>query len=101
MRLIDADELWDMATKGIPDGGLLYRIPPSLVDKCPTIEAEPVRHGRWIKQIPNHLGFSNYFVCSQCARVTRTRYKVMMCDDPYCKHCGAKMDLKEGVVESG
>lgn len=51
MRLIDADELYDMATKNIPDGGLLYRIPPSLVDKCPTIDAvEVVRceDCRWI-----------------------------------------------------
>ena len=107
MRLVDADALWlDIAnrsaclhdccprTKG-KKGVLL------LIDEAPTIEAEPVRNGRWIKQIPNRLGLSNYFVCSQCAMVTRTRYKAMMCEDAYCKHCGAKMDLKEGVVESG
>lgn len=58
-------------------------------------EVAPVCHGRWIKQLPNRWGLSDHFVCSQCARVIRTKYRVKICEDAYCKHCGAKMDAKE------
>lgn len=87
MRLIDADELYDMATKNIPDGGLLYRIPPSLVDKCPTIEAEPVRHGRWKLGCHEH---GTSWHCSECDFIVDVQHN-------FCANCGAKMDLEEGV----
>ena len=45
----------------------------------PTIESEPVRHGRWIKQ-ENGLN-----ICSACG-VTRVSHF------PFCGHCGARMD---------
>ena len=60
-----------------------------VIDYCPTVDAEPVRHGRWIYKY-----FDAY--CSNCGwenkadTVTRIRN-----DYPYCPHCGAKMD--EGV----
>lgn len=48
MRLIDADVLkklrHDYIQGRIKFDGNEY----DLIDKCPTIEAEPVRHGRWV-----------------------------------------------------
>lgn len=56
--------------------------------KMPTVEAEPVRHGRW-----EFIGGYGYqYRCSKC----------IMCADHrtnYCPNCGAKMDLDE--VENG
>lgn len=48
----------------------------------PTIDAEPVRHGRWIHDINNIYG------CSECAgRETMSPKKLKN----YCSNCGAKM----------
>ena len=54
----------------------------------PTIEAEPVRHGRWIER-PFLLGTSNF--CSLCDSF----YGMPHGKFKYCPNCGAKMDLEE------
>lgn len=59
------------------------------ISKLPTIEAEPVRHGRWERN-----------TCSVCGNVNPTTFMDMYGDyisvkTPYCPKCGAKMD-KEG-----
>lgn len=48
------------------------------INKQPTIEAEPVRHGRW-------EDCSSGWMCSRCSF---TQIK----DSNYCPNCGAKMD---------
>lgn len=54
-----------------------------------SVDAEPVRHGHWIKNInPAYSPFdgspSEFYVCSKCGEAASKPY-------PYC-HCGAKMD---------
>lgn len=56
-------------------------------DEAQTIEAEPVKHGRWL---PHKIAASS--ICSLCRRVFADETK-------YCPNCGAKMDLKEGESE--
>lgn len=48
-------------------------------DRQPTIDAEPVRHGQWIR--------SGVITgkCSECGKISADRGK-------YCSNCGAKMD---------
>ena len=64
-----------------PDTRCVFR---EYVEVQPTIEAEPVRHGRWLNRKRN--GYA-VLVCSECERekegYTRTAY---------CPHCGVKMD---------
>lgn len=91
MRLIDADVF-----KSYIDCGHLR--PPTetcfselevvrMIDKQPAIDAEPVRHGRWI-ETRNDEGRLIGIVCNQCHNA----------DNPscipgrYCWFCGAKMD---------
>lgn len=66
-----------------------------------TIEAEPVKHGRWIPDDKFPSGKSSIFHCSECyySRTTSVLYtsEKLSQDDPYCKKCGAKMDV-EGVT---
>jgi DNA-directed RNA polymerase subunit RPC12/RpoP len=56
--------------------------------EAPTIEAEPVRHGRWVEGVP--------YICSECGKPAPEEennseyYKCWL--SPYCPHCGAKMD---------
>ena len=51
----------------------------------PTIDAEPVRHGRWMKAF-NLLG-GVVWDCSECCKTSSDH-------GLYCPNCGAKMDLK-------
>lgn len=92
MRLIDADALMKAVEKDF-EGVCVYDVPPSeavsdferIVDSIPTIDAEPVRHGRWDEngRCTNCGGHAPYWA------MATTYYK-----SPYCFECGAKMDLE-------
>lgn len=98
MRLIDADALEDVLlnhgfcycnesdySDGVADGFLLAR---DDVKEAPTIEAEPVRQGHWIKVGCSHYGVSTY-ECSVCHYTDEHNESREV---PYCWHCGALMD---------
>ena len=64
------------------------------VDKIPSADVAPVRHGRWIRP---HWKNSNYCCdCSECGGEAMHReYKWNEKDIyPICPNCGAKMDLE-------
>ena len=89
MRLIDADAL-----KKIVKGRRKAAITLTgvdmvmLIDDAPTIEAEPVKHGRWI-EAENDLRISGY--CSSCGWEAHM-YEDDVIGMPYCPNCGARMD---------
>ena len=58
------------------------------IDEMPTIEAEPVKHGRWIK--PTKINGRNFSIphCSVCEDVPCGVNE----NTHYCPNCGAKMD---------
>lgn len=120
MRLIDADALEDALVNhgfcycgeneyndGVADGFLLAR---DDVKKAPTIDAEPVRRGKWkIKTINTFdlaygtTGYEPVYQCSVCGGVMESYLRLdepIMPEDAnfprYCPNCGAKMD-KEGT----
>jgi hypothetical protein len=76
MRLIDADA---MKSKLV---GSRFHYIRNFLNKQPTIEAEPVRHGRWIVEYPTGSAFGR---CSACKTLGNL-------DWHYCPNCGAKMD---------
>ena len=86
MRLIDADAL-GMAVLGgltiVSPGVVQYANGVmNLIASAPTIEVEPVRHGRWEEyQVPHIV------CCSECDWGTGVQDKYN-----YCPNCGAKMD---------
>ena len=90
MRLIDADALLESgicAEYGYNNNGLLLipmRDVTNSIRNAPTIDAEPVRHGRWIYGITlNH----EWRKCSECL----VSQDIFGCFT-YCPNCGAKMD---------
>ena len=98
MRLIDADKLEDILVNhgfcycnesdysdGVASGFLLAR---DDVKEAPTIEAEPVRQGHWIKVGCSHYGVSTY-ECSVCHYTDEHNESREV---PYCWQCGARMD---------
>lgn len=56
-----------------------------LVDDAPTIDAEPVRHGRW-KAGNSEFGWAEDIDCSECGSMYNFFKK-----PNYCPNCGAKM----------
>lgn len=88
MRLIDADAIlyWE-DDSGIKSMGYVRK---GQIDSMPTIEAEPVKHGRWIDKEDPYGFFDTIPVCSECGHTTKMREKYR-----YCPNCGAKMDLDE------
>lgn len=97
MRPIDADALIkDNGLEGATKYGnrsakqrtksystmMLYEI-EEMIDEAPTIDAEPVKHGRWIDN--NNKTWS----CSICQSwIPDEQHSYAR----YCLHCGAKMD---------
>ena len=61
----------------------------SCIDKCPTVDAVEVVHGRW-EQVQRWATKAKYR-CSVCGREIMSAVKVNIEKYPYC-HCGAKMD---------
>ena len=89
MRLIDADALIDDMCEdcgAFVNGACDKDVCASVlwVRDAPTIDAEPVRHGKWIKF---HDELSK---CSLCNYPTYTRWN----QTDYCPNCGAKMERK-------
>ena len=101
MRLIDADLLKDSLrnleatgtnikyVKGLQDAIDGYF--PQIIDDAPTVDAEPVKHGRWHGR---WIEKNDWIVCSNCNHdilddYYEKRYKYIAC--PYC---GAKMEVE-------
>ncbi len=92
MRLIDADVLLEQMKRR---RGYVGRASDAvcLVEDAPTVEAEPVRRGKW-GEMPSYLPMTQtetanfpFFKCSQCGWMRRrvNEYK-------YCPNCGARME---------
>lgn len=85
MRPIDADAL----LKGRQDHEM---ISTHLIWNAPTIDAEPVRHGRWLDgNRGKHDGTLYWYrYCSECLYERNDDNTDK--DTKYCPDCGAKMD---------
>lgn len=120
MRLIDADEalrLFDndvetMKTK--IEGKVPFQVGAAMVsaakeirtslketlDKTPTLDYEPVRHGYWKHETPTKDDGQKPFVCSECG-LRHPRYGDT--DKAYftcCPWCGDRMDAMEDADEN-
>lgn len=96
-RLIDADKLknhyawWENGTAEmtLAEAKLNFDI---IIDVQPTVDAEPVRHGRWIEEI-------GMLLCSECGDSWGTETEQMIRSFNYCPNCGAKMDEVEDAKD--
>lgn len=68
-----------------------------MLDSCsdaPTIEAEPVRHGKWVRCFEDWRQGIEGDECSACGFKLYGSYIKSL---HYCPNCGAKMDLEEAT----
>ena len=88
MRLIDADDLENVVLRLNKEGRTImrneYKMLDNIISEFPTIEAEPVRHGRWIDT-------GSGTECSVCMEI---QYGYDS-NRNYCPNCGAKMEEAE------
>lgn len=92
-RLIDADVFSEQygnyyAEEG-PEEGFIGTV-GELISKQPTIEAEPVRHGRWIDA--HFVIGGDFYRCSECGCHIEKTYFANDYNVRYCPNCGARMD---------
>ena len=80
-RLIDADALM-IELNNTKYAWQDYDAVEDALRNIPTIEAEPVRHGRWIEHD------DGVFTCSECGNAESI-------ESYFCGYCGAKMDKGE------
>lgn len=59
------------------------------IKKIPTADVVAVKHGEWVKATPCSQEY-----CNQCGLTPKMVFGIL---PNFCPHCGAKMDLKEGV----
>lgn len=89
-RLIDADELIDdirkKARAGFPANKNLFLYAESCVIHAPTVDAVPVRRGKWIETM------EFYRKCSECGETWHEQW-IMGKHLKFCPNCGA--DMKE------
>ena len=91
MRLIDADELKKCFSLTL-HGREVYSAEEILItiQTAPTIDAEPVRHGKWIR----HGEPPVYVIeCSACGQQYFNHASQSFGN--YCSICGAKMDKED------
>ena len=96
MRLIDADRLYNTIIDEIDpisismDGGEMRGMMRTIIAAEPTVDAAPVKHGKWFDAMVGELPVQ---VCDQCSTFFPLAYTGG--GHHYCPNCGAKMDLEE------
>lgn len=99
-RLINADEMvkslmdmtfYDEEGYTIDDYEDRLAIVKSFVNSVPTVEAQPVRHGKW-KKIK---GAINCSACKSCS--WSTSFEGLVSSFNYCPNCGANMGEDDGT----
>lgn len=60
----------------------------------PSVDAEPVQHGRWILDSSDE--YADHYSCSRCGAEIDLCNEIYSESTPeYCQHCGARMDEGE------
>ena len=93
-KLIDADALKAEFTGNFQEEWH-YTAIRAMIDVAPTVDAEPVKHGRWMsfEEYCQKLGADpktytgGWSFCSECEKPMRSYYGWN-----YCPNCGTKMD---------
>ena len=94
MRPIDADALktvFEEKSSEAVCGVELCKAIISRIDEAPTVDAEPVRHGKWINCGTYDQGYQVTLECECCGESVNGYVQ----DYKYCPYCGAKLEAYE------
>lgn len=109
MRLIDGDEAIEKVQDIEPI--FIFKVSEviatqrtsdviAMLENAPTIEAEPVKTGKWISREVDHTEHmvadgTQTAKCSVCGKYHTTPYLYFFKDYAYCPNCGARMEEEE------
>ena len=110
MRLVDAHKLYEQYETAMRElvkstncenvslEALSLLCGAKLIADAPTVDAAPVKHGRWVMiggmKPPEYRHHHQCSVCESYAPM-RMPYGTQEALTPWCPGCGAKMDLEE------
>lgn len=96
MQLVDIDALLAYHQRRFDYGCGEYRdvVDVYTIYNAPIVEAEPVRHGRWVSVYEGE-----WLKCSECESHWASGL-VDNCNMYYCPTCGARMDAKDGETDA-
>lgn len=60
-----------------------------MVNLLPDVDAEPVRHGKWVWDT------EDFYFCTCCGEKSRVKEVMGKPDWGWCPNCGAKMDKED------
>ena len=90
MRLIDADELKELIDWTFAKPPFSRKTIKHMIDMARTVDAVPVRHGKWI--VWDEVIAGIYHTVSECSECGFTTDKMFREEMPHCPNCGARMD---------
>ena len=93
-RLIDAQDAFNVLTDYYHHKSSTQHLAlQEALNKVPTADAQPVRHGKWIRQTDTRFGemLNDILICSECNIAFPT---VNMIRRSYCPNCGSRMDAE-------
>ena len=70
-------------------------VPLEYIKQMQTIEAEPIRHGRWVeaaKHRDENGTILTDYECSECFAMLKDSDSEQIKDERFCYNCGARMD---------
>ena len=95
-RLIDADAVYkeicriyeyEYPTASGAFDEFVSKTLENIIYNAPTVDAEPVRHGKWQPMNERNEIYGDVYMCDNCGR------GFVSCENfHYCPKCGAKMD---------
>ena len=94
-KMISADRLKirfgnEMLKVKIGDNDDAENVLSDVLDSIPTVDVQPVQHGKWIEQEDPYI---NTYECSNCGRWFTLDYGTPKENNySYCPNCGAKME---------
>jgi len=98
MRLIDADELIHFYFDDEDGNETFGFVPDEFIEEAPAIEAEPIKHGRWLIGV-GESGEPIGTYCSECGWSWERNIVAIQLNKvlsriktPRCPYCGAIMD---------
>ena len=109
MKLIELDAALDAFKKELTEGkkrkyvtscsAIGYEGAKHILESLPTVDAVPVRHGRWqwISSTYDRVPCEKRYWCSKCHHETITHDSEPW--EKFCPNCGARMNGKGGDTD--